>query len=64
MNELRHQHTKILIADDSEMNRAILTDMLDDSYEIIEAENGVEAVAAIQKYSVELSLVLLDIFMP
>ena len=34
---------KILIADDSEMNRLILTDMLEDEYEIIEAENGVEA---------------------
>ena len=55
---------KILIADDSEMNRLILTDMLEDEYEIIEAENGVEAVTAIQKYGVELSLILLDIVMP
>lgn len=55
---------KILIADDSEMNRLILTDMLEEEYEIIEAENGVEAVAAIQKYGVELSLILLDIVMP
>ena len=55
---------KILIADDSEMNRSILTDMLESEYEIIEAENGVEAVAAIQKYGVELSLILLDIVMP
>lgn len=55
---------KILIADDSEMNRSILTDMLESEYDIIEAENGVEAVAAIQKYGVELSLILLDIVMP
>ena len=55
---------KILIADDSEMNRSILTDMLESEYDIIEAENGVEAIAAIQKYGVELSLILLDIVMP
>ena len=55
---------KILIADDSEMNRAILTEMLDAEYEIIEAEDGTEAVAALQKYGIELSLVLLDIVMP
>ncbi len=31
---------KILIVDDSEMNRALLEDMLSDDYEILEAENG------------------------
>ena len=55
---------KILIADDSEMNRSILADMLEDEYEIMEVENGVQAVAAIEKYGVDLSLLLLDIVMP
>ena len=55
---------KILIADDSEMNRSILADMLEDEYEIMEVENGVQAVAAIEKYGVEISLLLLDIVMP
>ena len=55
---------KILIADDSEMNRSILADMLEDEYEIMEVENGVQAVAAIDKYGVDLSLLLLDIVMP
>lgn len=55
---------KILIADDSEMNRAILTDMLGSDYDIIEAANGVEAIAALQKQSGDISLVLLDIMMP
>ena len=40
---------KVLIVDDSEMNRSILADILGDKYEIIEAENGVQAVATIQK---------------
>lgn len=55
---------KILIVDDSEMNRAILAEMLDEKYEIIEVEDGTEAVAALEKYGTELSLVLLDIVMP
>lgn len=55
---------KILIADDSEMNRSILADMLEDEYEIMEVENGVQAVAAIEKYGVDISLLLLDIVMP
>lgn len=55
---------KILIVDDSEMNRAILTDILDGEYETIEAENGVEGISIIQKYGVEISLILLDVVMP
>ena len=46
------------------MNRSILADMLGEEYEILEAENGVEAVSAIQKYRMEIDLVLLDIVMP
>ena len=46
---------KILIVDDSEINRSILADMLGDEYEIIEAENGVQAVALLQKQGVEIS---------
>ena len=55
---------KILIVDDSEMNRSILADMLGDEYEILEAENGREGLAVLQKHSTEISLVLLDIVMP
>jgi len=55
---------KILIADDSEMNRAILAEMLQEEYEILEVEDGSEAVAALQKYGSEISLLLLDIVMP
>ncbi len=54
----------ILIVDDSEMNRAILADMLGSEFDIIEAENGKEGVAMLQKYGPEISLVLLDIVMP
>ena len=59
-----HEKHKILIADDSEMNRAILADMLGEEFEILEAENGAQAVELIQSIGSDLSLVLLDIVMP
>ncbi len=55
---------KILIVDDSEMNRSILDDMLGEDYDIIEAEDGLEAVNVLRKQASDLSLVLLDIVMP
>lgn len=54
----------ILIVDDTEMNRAMLADMLADDYQIIEASNGVEAVEMLKRKADEISLVLLDIVMP
>ena len=64
MNRENDSKQKILIVDDSEMNRAILSEMLNDEYDIIEAENGAEAVAVLQKAGNEISVVLLDIVMP
>lgn len=55
---------KILIADDSEMNRSILADMLENEYDILEAENGVQALKTLRTCQQSLSLVLLDIVMP
>lgn len=54
----------VLIVDDSEMNRAILNEMLKDEYCILEAENGRTALDMVDRYGDELSLVLLDIVMP
>lgn len=55
---------KILIVDDSEMNRSILADMLGEEYEIVEAADGAEAVARLNIDSTDISLILLDIVMP
>ena len=55
---------KILIADDSEMNRTLLVEMLKDDFEIAEVENGAQALAALQENLGEFSLLLLDIVMP
>ena len=58
-----NEKEKILIADDSAMNRAILAEMLGDGYEILEAENGRQAVAILQS-ATDIDLLLLDIMMP
>lgn len=55
---------RILIVDDSEFNRAILKEILQENYEIIEADDGKEALLKIDEYGMEISLVLLDIIMP
>ena len=58
------QKQQILVVDDSELNRAILIEMLKEEFDIIEAENGKEALDKIRKYGKKLSVVLLDIVMP
>lgn len=55
---------RILIVDDSEFNRAILKEILEETYEIIEADGGNEALHKIDEYGMKNSLVLLDIIMP
>lgn len=55
---------KILIVDDSAMNRAILSDMLGDDFDITEVSDGVEAISTLKEYGSEISLILLDIVMP
>lgn len=55
---------RILVVDDAEINRSILADMLSEEFEVLEAENGVEAIVLMQKYGELISLVLLDIVMP
>lgn len=54
----------ILIVDDSEMNRDLLVDILEDQYDLIEAENGVKAIEILAEQREAISLVLLDIMMP
>ena len=55
---------RILIVGASEFNRAILKEILEETYEIIEADGGNEALHKIDEYGMKISLVLLDIIMP
>lgn len=55
---------KILIVDDSELNRELLASMLEDEYEIYQVENGKKAIDILEKSREEFKLVLLDMNMP
>lgn len=54
----------VLIVDDNEINRKILKNLLQDQYELLEAENGKVALDILTRENVQLSAVLLDIIMP
>ncbi len=55
---------KILVVDDATVNRELLREMLEESYEIEMAENGHQALRKLLEYKAELSAVLLDLQMP
>ena len=55
---------RILLVDDSAMNREILSSMLEGEYHIVEAENGLQAIEILERRAYAFSLVLLDIVMP
>lgn len=55
---------KVLIVDDMEINRTVLAEILRNEYELIEAENGKEALSIMEEQHDELSVVLLDLVMP
>lgn len=54
----------ILIVDDSQLNRLVLYELLNDRYNVIEATNGVDALNIIKEQDARIDLVLLDIIMP
>ena len=54
----------ILVADDEQINREILGAILESKYELLFAENGLEALKFMEENKETLSLVLLDLMMP
>ena len=54
----------VLVVDDQEINRDVLGVILEDNYEILNAENGKECMELMRQHSTDLSLVLLDLMMP
>ena len=55
---------QILIVDDAQINRELLSVILEDEYRILEAENGKECLEKLYENRGDISLVLLDINMP
>ena len=55
---------QILIVDDSELNREILSEMLHSDFRILEAQNGEQCISMLEQYGTGIALILLDIVMP
>lgn len=55
---------KILIVDDSEIDRGVLRSILNSEFEVVEADNGYSALDAILKKEEHFDAVLLDVSMP
>lgn len=64
--ELKEEKNKanILIVDDSEINREILSSILKNEFNVIEASGGKECVSLLKRYGTAISVILLDIMMP
>ena len=58
------QKKQILIVEDNELNREILKEILADQYDLLEAENGQEALDILADHRETVALILLDIVMP
>ena len=54
----------ILVVDDEEINRDILSAILSDAFNVLEAKDGQEALDILLKEDQKIDLVLLDVFMP
>ena len=61
---LRQQKRKILVVEDNEFNREMLVSLLADDFDLIEAENGLEGLEILEETYQDLSLILLDVYMP
>ncbi len=55
---------RILVVDDMEINRDILQEMLEEQYDVLQAENGRQAIDILEKHNDEIAAVLLDLIMP
>lgn len=58
------EEKSLLIVDDKEVNRVILSNIFSDEYNIIEAEDGIEGLKALELHLDSLSAILLDVIMP
>ena len=54
----------ILVVEDNSLNRTLLCQILASDYNVLEAENGQEALSLLKQYGEGISLILLDIIMP
>lgn len=58
------QRDTILIVDDMEINRVILSGLFQEEYHLLEAENGEQALFLLKQYHSNIAIMLLDVVMP
>lgn len=63
ISALRAKRT-ILVVEDNEMNREMLVALLEEEYDVLEAENGLKGLEQLEEHHEKISLVLLDVYMP
>lgn len=63
-SDLPGRKRTVLVVEDNELNRDLLEALLEDKYRVLEAENGQEGIELMREHYEEISLVLLDVFMP
>ena len=57
-------YRSILVVEDSELNREMLCAMLEDRYNVLQAENGKEGLEVLQENYRDISIIVLDVQMP
>ena len=55
---------QILVVEDNALNRELLIEILSDRYDVLEAENGQEALELLKQNRDDIALILLDVMMP
>ena len=60
----KNKRRKILIVEDEELNREILSSFLEEDYDLLLAGNGEEALKVLSEEGADVSLILLDVVMP
>lgn len=54
----------VLVVEDNEMNREILSELLSDDYEVLQAEDGIVGLEVLEANGRKISAILLDVYMP
>lgn len=62
-NQFREGY-KLLIVDDTSMNRGVLRRIFEPAYEVLEAENGEDALRILKENQYDVDIILLDLLMP
>ncbi len=58
------QNKRVLVVEDNALNRELLCHILSQKYQVLEAENGAQALEILRAHPGDISLIFLDVVMP